>query len=143
MIRRVLDGLTEQEQANLVAIVDPPRQGLHGDVIKMLRACAPLRRLLFVSCHVPGFVHNAVALCRPPSNTFKGHGFVPTKLMPLDLFPHTEHCELVVVLERPPLDDAPPVAAAEAAEEATPSGATLAGAALSEALGAEEGGAPM
>ncbi|KAL1521797.1 hypothetical protein AB1Y20_021450 [Prymnesium parvum] len=102
-IKRVLEGLTSSELANLVAIVDPPRQGLHHDVLKTLRACAHLRRLLFVSCHVPGFVNNAIALCRPPSQSFKGEAFVPAKMIPVDLFPHTQHCELVVVLERPDL----------------------------------------
>jgi len=108
-MRRVLESLSPKDRANLVAIVDPPRNGLHADVLKTLRGCEQLRRLLFVSCHVPGFVHNAVGLCRPPSNAYRGDAFVPSKFMPLDLFPHTEHCELVVVLERPPL--LPPPAA--------------------------------
>ena len=102
-IRQVLAELSPAELRSVVAIVDPPRNGLHADVLKCLRACLPLRRLLFVSCHVPGFVANAIALCRPSSNAFRGDPFVPTKLIPLDLFPHTDHCELVVVLERPPL----------------------------------------
>ena len=51
-------------------------------------------------------MQNAVALCRPTSNAFRGDPFVPTTMTPLDLFPHTEHCELVVVLERPPLKSA-------------------------------------
>lgn len=43
-IREVLDGLTRAELRNVVAVVDPPRQGLHNDVLKALRGCEPLRR---------------------------------------------------------------------------------------------------
>ena len=36
--KRVLQGLTEEERASLVAIVDPPRAGLHADVVKALNS---------------------------------------------------------------------------------------------------------
>ena len=55
---------------------------------------------MYVSCHLPGFVQNAVGLCRPPSASFAGAPFVPRRASPLDLFPGTEHCECVVLLER-------------------------------------------
>jgi tRNA (uracil-5-)-methyltransferase len=83
-----------------VAVVDPPRAGLHNDVIKALRACLPLQRILFVSCHAPAFVRNAIGFCRPTSRAFEGEPFTPTQAFAIDLFPDTEHCELVVVLER-------------------------------------------
>lgn len=98
--RRLLDSLTDAEKSSLVAIVDPPRAGLHAEVCKALRACLPLRRLIFVACHAPSFVTNAVALCRPPSTSFQGAPFVPKQAYALDLFPHTPHCELIVLLER-------------------------------------------
>ena len=106
--RSVLDSLSDAEKASLVAIVDPPRAGLQAEVLKALRACEPLRKLIFVACHAPSFVHNAVTLCRPTSKSFAGAPFVPTKAFALDLFPHTPHCELIVVLERaPPATPAP------------------------------------
>ena len=101
-IKRVLTGLTAEDRQHLVAIVDPPRAGLHNDVVKALRACEPLARLLYVSCHAPGFVANAVQLCRPTSKAYAGAPFEPKHAWPLDLFPDTEHTELVVLLERPP-----------------------------------------
>ena len=70
--RRVLEGLSAEEQSSLVAIVDPPRAGLHTEVLKALRACLPLSRIVYVSCHAPSFVQNAVALCRPTSTSFQG-----------------------------------------------------------------------
>lgn len=35
----------------IVAIVDPPRSGLHRDVLKALRTCKGLDRLVYVSCN--------------------------------------------------------------------------------------------
>ena len=99
-MRSVLQKLSAEERENLVAIVDPPRAGLHTDVVKALRACEPLSRIIYVSCHAPGFVSNAVQLCRPTSNAFQGKPFEPIAAFPVDLFPHTLHCELVVLLER-------------------------------------------
>ena len=96
----LLDSLTDEEKANLVAIVDPPRAGLHHDVIKALRACLPLTKLIFIACHAPSFVSNSAPLCRPTSTSFAGAPFAPVQAYGLDLFPHTAHCELVVVLER-------------------------------------------
>ena len=98
--KRVLESLSPEEKSSLVAVVDPPRAGLHADVLKALRACLPLKRLIFVSCHAPAFVANAVALCRPTSTSFLGEPFMPTKAYGLDLFPHTPHCEAVLLLER-------------------------------------------
>jgi tRNA (uracil-5-)-methyltransferase len=72
-------------------------------VLKALRACLPLRRLVYVACHAPSFVQNAVALCRPSSRSFAGEPFAPVSAHAVDLFPHTAKCELVVVLERPGL----------------------------------------
>ena len=37
------------------------------------------------------------------SNNIKGEPFRPVKAIPMDLFPQTPHCELVIVLEREPL----------------------------------------
>lgn len=87
-------------QDSLVAIVDPPRPGLHSEVLKALRSCLPLRRIVYVSCHAPSFVTNAVPLCRPTSTSFPGEPFMPTDAYAVDLFPHTPRCELVVLLER-------------------------------------------
>lgn len=72
-------------------------------MLKALRACLPLRRLVYVACHAPSFVQNAVALCRPSSRSFAGEPFAPVSAHAVDLFPHTAKCELVVVLERPGL----------------------------------------
>ncbi|GMH10947.1 hypothetical protein Nepgr_012788 [Nepenthes gracilis] len=113
---------------NVVAIVDPPRGGLHPSVIKALRTNAWLRRLVYISCNPETLVGNAIELCTPSTDdkTEKGskrnqgwrnmgnaalarrraksmpvsEPFQPVKAMAVDLFPHTPHCEMVMLLER-------------------------------------------
>ncbi|MCD7457410.1 hypothetical protein HAX54_035033 [Datura stramonium] len=117
-----------QHFKNVVAIVDPPRAGLHPTVIKLLRTNSRLRRLVYISCNPESLVANAIELCTPsPDETEKGNNknnrmwrkmssaclarhrtksmpssepFKPVKAMAVDLFPHTPHCELVMLLER-------------------------------------------
>ena len=51
-----------------VAIVDPPRSGLHPKVIRALRECKAIDRLVYVSCNPTGsFVEDAIKLCLPSS----------------------------------------------------------------------------
>ncbi|KAF5930965.1 hypothetical protein HYC85_031838 [Camellia sinensis] len=155
---------------NVVAIVDPPRVGLHPtsklkiittilstvwlpkansseitsdigtsavwsepaamageQVIKVLRTHPRLRRLVYISCNPESLMANAIELCTPSADkTGKGNKnnwgwrnmssaslarhraksmpnsepFQPMKAMAVDLFPHTPHCELVMLLER-------------------------------------------
>jgi tRNA (uracil-5-)-methyltransferase len=84
----------------VVAMVDPPRAGLHKKVIQALRDCPRIDRLIYVSCNQKALINDAIALCRPESNTYRGVEFVPTRAIAFDLFPHTPHCELVVLFER-------------------------------------------
>ena len=87
----------------LVAIVDPPRGGLHLDVIRALRACEPLQRIVYVSCNPSGtLVSDITRLCGPTTKGIEGTAFHPTYAVPVDLFPNTPHAELVVVLDRLP-----------------------------------------
>ena len=85
---------------NVVAVVDPPRGGLHGSVTRVLRECDELRRLVYVSCNPKSLADNLVTLCQRESKRVKGRPFVAQKAVAVDLFPHTDHCEMVVLLER-------------------------------------------
>jgi tRNA/tmRNA/rRNA uracil-C5-methylase (TrmA/RlmC/RlmD family) len=86
---------------SFVAVVDPPRGGLHPGVIRTLRAMAGLRRVVYVSCAPAGsFVVDAVRLCEPSKKGFRGAPFRPVFSVPLDLFPHTPGVELVTLFER-------------------------------------------
>ena len=43
---------------------------------------------------------NFVDLARPPSGQNRGDPFLPVKIIPVDLFPHTKGFELVIYFER-------------------------------------------
>ena len=48
-------------------------------------------------------MQSLIDLGRPPSNTYRGDPFIPKRVVPVDLFPHTNHIELVILYERMPL----------------------------------------
>lgn len=73
-----------------VMIVDPPRAGMHEDVIKVILAASP-RRIVYVSC-------NSATQARD-INMLDAE-YKVTKMQPVDMFPHTHHVESVVCLER-------------------------------------------
>ncbi|KAG9487535.1 hypothetical protein GDO78_007405 [Eleutherodactylus coqui] len=83
-----------------VAIVDPPRAGLHSKVVIAIRRAEHLKRLIYVSCNPKAALNNFVDLCRAPSNRVKGRPFRPTRAMAVDLFPQTPHCEFLILFER-------------------------------------------
>ncbi|XP_063082190.1 tRNA (uracil-5-)-methyltransferase homolog A isoform X4 [Cavia porcellus] len=84
----------------LVAILDPPRAGLHSKVILAIRRAENLKKLLYVSCNPRAAMGNFVDLCRAPSNRVKGTPFRPVKAVAVDLFPQTPHCEMLILFER-------------------------------------------
>ncbi|GAQ89151.1 hypothetical protein KFL_004920010 [Klebsormidium nitens] len=95
--------------SDVVAIVDPPRCGLHPNVLKALAAHERLRRLVYVSCNPESLLTNVLELCVASGGANQGRGkggarapppFRPVKAMAVDLFPHTPHCEMVMLLER-------------------------------------------
>lgn len=73
-----------------VVIIDPPRDGMHKDVLKQVIQTAP-RRIVYVSC-------NPATLARDIS-LLKDHYRV-AEVQPVDMFPHTWHIESVARLEK-------------------------------------------
>ena len=58
----LLKTLKDMEDGEYVAVVDPPRSGLHPDVVKALRACNGIKYLIYVSCDAQqGLVPNGSA----------------------------------------------------------------------------------
>ena len=88
------------EEDDMVAIVDPPRAGLHPKAVQALRASAKLKKLVYISCDAKAAMNNFVSLAKPTSNGLPGDPFVPVKAIPVDLFPHTRHFELIILFER-------------------------------------------
>lgn len=103
----VLPGLMSRlssERAGIeAAVVNPSRAGLHYKVVRTLRNEPTIRRLIYVSCKPEGeAMRNFRELCCAPDPQRKltGEAFTPTLAVPVDMFPHTDHCELVLLLER-------------------------------------------
>ncbi|XP_063227966.1 tRNA (uracil-5-)-methyltransferase homolog A-like [Bacillus rossius redtenbacheri] len=85
---------------DILATVDPPRPGLHQKALIQLRRAEKLKKLVFMSCDPKAAFKNFVDLARSSSKTFQGLPFVPVRAVAVDMFPHTVHCELVVLFER-------------------------------------------
>ncbi|WP_270696166.1 23S rRNA (uracil(1939)-C(5))-methyltransferase RlmD [Phocaeicola plebeius] len=73
-----------------VIITDPPRAGMHNDVIDVILAAEP-KRIVYVSCNPATQARNLQLL----DGKYK-----VTAVQPVDMFPHTHHVENVVQLER-------------------------------------------
>ena len=85
----------------IIGVVDPPRAGLHKDVIKGLRTCKGLDKLIYVSCNPEGtMIENVLGLCLPETKKRRAPPFTITEAYGVDLFPQTNHFEGVLVLER-------------------------------------------
>ncbi|CAD7080390.1 unnamed protein product [Hermetia illucens] len=100
MIREVVYGTPNKSELDLVAIVDPPRDGLHDRSICSIRKETELKRLVYLSCNPRRAERNWLALGRPESKAYKGSPFLPTKAVAVDMFPHTDHTELIILFER-------------------------------------------
>lgn len=74
-----------------VVIVDPPRAGLHPKLVSELLALAP-ERMVYVSCNPASLARDAKLLCEG--------GYRLERVVPVDMFPHTNHIESVAVLTR-------------------------------------------
>ena len=72
-----------------VIITDPPRAGMHEDVVNVILNAEP-KRIVYVSCN-PATQARDLALLDAKYRV--------TKVQPVDMFPHTQHVENVVKLE--------------------------------------------
>ena len=73
-----------------VMIVDPPRAGMHGDVVDVILRAEPAR-IVYVSCNPATQARDLALLdCK----------YGVEAVQPVDMFPHTQHVENVVALVR-------------------------------------------
>ncbi len=72
-----------------VIITDPPRAGMHGDVIDTILFAEP-KRIVYVSCNPATQARDLNLL---------DVKYRVTRVQPVDMFPHTHHVENVVLLE--------------------------------------------
>ncbi|MDR1112498.1 MAG: 23S rRNA (uracil(1939)-C(5))-methyltransferase RlmD [Bacteroidales bacterium] len=72
-----------------IVITDPPRAGMHANVIEQLLTLKP-KRIVYVSCNPATQVRDITLL----STHYR-----VVKIQPLDMFPHTHHVENIALLE--------------------------------------------
>ncbi|XP_064629031.1 tRNA (uracil-5-)-methyltransferase homolog B-like [Lineus longissimus] len=86
---------------DLVAVLNPGRGGLKKKLIKCIREFPAIRRVIYVTCKPKGFCfNNFKSLCQPEDKEYKGQPFLLKKAVPVDMFPQTNHCELVMQFAR-------------------------------------------
>jgi 23S rRNA (uracil1939-C5)-methyltransferase len=73
-----------------IVITDPPRAGMHHDVIKAIRLANP-SKIIYVSCN-PATQARDLQLLHDMYSV--------SAVQPVDMFPHTLHVENIVLLER-------------------------------------------
>ena len=84
------EAFTNQHGMPDVVITDPPRDGMHGDVVaQLLRIAAP--KIVYVSCNSATQARDLALL---------DEHYKITKVQAVDMFPQTFHVENVVLLEK-------------------------------------------
>ena len=73
-------------------ILDPPRTGCPPEILEVLRQSGP-KQVIYVSCH-------PATLARDLNVLAQGNVFEVRAIVPLDMFPQTQHVECVVDLRR-------------------------------------------
>ncbi|MDE7376352.1 MAG: 23S rRNA (uracil(1939)-C(5))-methyltransferase RlmD [Muribaculaceae bacterium] len=75
-----------------VMIIDPPRAGMHADVVNVILEAEP-ERIVYVSCNPATQARDLALLdCK----------YEVLAIQPVDMFPHTQHVENVVKLRKRP-----------------------------------------
>lgn len=80
----------EKHGAPDVIITDPPRAGMHNDVVTAILFASP-QRIVYVSCNPATQARDLAIL---------DQDYKLIAIQPMDMFPHTHHVENVVLLEK-------------------------------------------
>ncbi len=87
--KMLMEGLFDREGKPDCIVLDPPRAGLHQDILPLLVASgAP--RIIYVSCNPATQARDLKVLCTAYEHRIS---------QPVDMFPHTAHIENVTLLE--------------------------------------------
>jgi 23S rRNA (uracil1939-C5)-methyltransferase len=92
-VRLALRELVQRAGRPDVLVVDPPRAGLSGKIVRRILEAAP-KRIVYVSCNPTTLAPNAAQLVEG--------GYALRRVRPVDMFPQTPHIECVALLERVP-----------------------------------------
>ena len=83
------DSFIEKHGRPDVMIVDPPRAGMHPDVVQTILRAAP-GRIVYVSCNPASQARDIEMMAEK---------YKVTAVQPMDMFPHTQHVENICKLE--------------------------------------------
>lgn len=75
-----------------VIITDPPRAGMHEDVVMQIMSASP-GRIVYISCNPATQARDAGLM---------SDQYIVTRVQPVDMFPHTHHIENIILLEKKP-----------------------------------------
>ncbi|HEX5563721.1 MAG TPA: 23S rRNA (uracil(1939)-C(5))-methyltransferase RlmD [Sporosarcina sp.] len=87
--RRGIDEMHESWGLADMLLIDPPRCGAGGKVMRRIGRAQP-KRIVYVSCNPDTFATDTAELLQ--------FGYTLQKVQPVDLFPHTVHVECVALL---------------------------------------------
>jgi 23S rRNA (uracil1939-C5)-methyltransferase len=86
----IRDCLSQIDHSPDVIIIDPPRTGMHKDVVRQVAEMG-VGRLVYVSCN-PATMARDIGMMRDFYNL--------VEVQPVDMFPHTYHIEAVARLTK-------------------------------------------
>ena len=89
--RRFVRRLAATKKNYDVVTINPPRSGVHEDMIDSIPEIGP-RRIVYVSCNPATLARDLSGLC--------SRGYCLTDVQPVDMFPHSFHVETIARLER-------------------------------------------
>jgi 23S rRNA (uracil1939-C5)-methyltransferase len=94
-----IEGKVEEKVGSLSAFdtifINPPRKGVHEDVINALSIIGP-KKIVYTSCDPATLARDIALLC--------SKGYVLSKAIPFDMFPQTFHVETVALLYKKGID---------------------------------------
>lgn len=96
----ITSAVNHSKNERIVAIVDPPRAGLHPRSIKQIRKTEKIQSIVFLSCDARLAHQNFLDLCKGESKTVVGPPFYLVSAVPVDMFPYTNRSELILYFER-------------------------------------------
>lgn len=89
--RRGIDQVLAEFGTPDLLLLDPPRSGAGGKVMRRIGRAQP-ERIVYVSCNPATFAEDIVHL--------QEFGYVLKKVQPVDMFPQTYHVEVVALIQR-------------------------------------------
>ncbi len=92
---KILPNLVRSGKKADKIILDPPRKGAQPEVLEAILKANP-KRIVYVSCNPSTLARDLKILC--------GFNYRLCEVQPVDMFPHTNHVETVVLLSKGEID---------------------------------------